>query len=880
MPSHHPILYCSAATIVALPLLLSDPFNGIRIVAAAGKDRLREYIEEIFDPALIELGYYTEENAEQWLDINKFMRWLGLQAQKSPARPVAPRPTVNSHPVPHLHNSQLPPSSPIPGTSSPLVTTTKSTREPQSSSPIHVADSDDEDLITAPLLPPRRLRLRLHRRLNPQRQTSQQDNSEGGGRMLEITKQFRVQEIRDINKLPSCWSIPRPDEGESFAYRLNFTQDSREWLDSKNESLSMAAIIKSEDQDSWGGGSAGSKKKATKVTALDGALCQVASHICQGVFVCSELDTSLLDGHERYEPDDEQMRELFDAERDVNVRETSSMAIRAAAFYKEIHTKKCPHVDATGVQCTGLPVYRKLKEMNLDGKNSFIGCQNYRAGEARTHRFITIHRDVKEEYIRELLTNGGTFKSGVGLDPQSAVCARVLPPRSGGKGSQLCPYTHIDPNSRQVIQGKIIHRPCEATIRIFSPVDRSDRRAIIHLTGNSRQGRDTYVEAINAAGVTGLTVLKCDSAQSTSKIFGGEIPAVLDPALANPRIKRKLIQGVKKIENPHGLGIEGVLAWQKQMQSLPHEKQYVWNVTSENGEEMIITMLPYLANRIHFAKASLHDNTYSRVHGTWKEWEVVIWEYRFDWRVTIGQIYSQHETLAVFMKMWPGLWETIAHITKTEVKFKFIDGEGLQAILVDGNKPQANALGAYLTQDELDVFVQWCKDSEYKVVRDWIADKDSVPWFFPSINGFLSKISEEDWYLTPGDTNLNESAHPYTNQHTGTNLTILEAVQSGYRLDLQMEAKLKAMESSSRTELENIDDEISRSTALTKELREKKKELKAVSGVTKTKRKGEKQKTRLPDENEFAGLSESEGEPEFSQHPTTEHLAPALYLPG
>ncbi|KAJ7501948.1 hypothetical protein B0H11DRAFT_1907862 [Mycena galericulata] len=137
MPCHHPILYCSAATIVALPLLLSDPFNGIRIVAAAGKDRLREYIEEIFDPALIELGYYTEENAEQWLDINKFMRWLSLQAQKSPARPVAPRPTVNSHPVPHLHNSQLPPSSPIPGTSSPLVTTTKSTRESQSSSPIH-----------------------------------------------------------------------------------------------------------------------------------------------------------------------------------------------------------------------------------------------------------------------------------------------------------------------------------------------------------------------------------------------------------------------------------------------------------------------------------------------------------------------------------------------------------------------------------------------------------------------------------------------------------------------------------------------------------------------------------------------------------------------
>lgn len=159
--------------------------------------------------------------------------------------------------------------------------------------------------------------------------------------------------------------------------------------------------------------------------------------------------------------------------------------------------------------------------------------------------------------------------------------------------------------------------------------------------------------------------------------------------------------------------------------------------------------------------------------------------------ITIARIYSQHETNEVFMKMWPGLFETIADITKTEVKFKFIDGEGLHAILVDGNKPQANSLGAYLvtrnrphfsgvyerdpklillnilrtcifhlersvilvcffpvnysrdyrkftemakivpdepmgrirrcpyikTQQEVDEFVQWCKDSEFKVVR-------------------------------------------------------------------------------------------------------------------------------------------------------------------
>ena len=58
-----------------------------------------------------------------------------------------------------------------------------------------------------------------------------------------------------------------------------------------------------------------------------------------------------------------------------------------------------------------------------------------------------------------------------------------------------------------------------------------------------------------------------------------------------------------------------------------------------------------------------------------------------------------------------------------------------------------------------------------------MVDKKQSPWFIPSINQFMSKISEEDWYLTPADTNLNESAHPYANKHTGANLKILEAIQ-------------------------------------------------------------------------------------------------------
>ncbi|KAJ7131025.1 hypothetical protein C8R44DRAFT_904076 [Mycena epipterygia] len=898
-----------------------------KIVAAAGPQRLQAYIEQIFEPELVAIGYYTAENAENWLDIDKFMRWLGQHAQKTSVTPPSTPASLSVPPArmqhPHPSSSRhLPPSSPIPATSSPAP---PSFTRPRASPPTAIFDTDEDDIPPAPLLQPRKCR---RSQAEPKSHPAESDSDcmivptkkakrrtnrggSGGTKLHEITKQFHVSEIRDIDEIPSVWTVPRLDDGEDFVYRLDITHHSQEWLNDKKEPLSMAAIIKSEDQDSWGGGSAGAtnKAKATKVAALDGVLCQVAKHECQGVYVCSELDISLLENHERYEPDDDEMRELFEAERVVNVRETSS---REPAFSSHNSMLTTPYQHG--------PYYLFVFKMNFDGEFGFIGCQNYRPGDPRGHRFITIQRDVQEDLLRELLANDGV--SGIA-------------------------YTHIDAK-QQVIQGTIIHRKCNT---IFSPLDRLDRRTIVYLSGAhnhpkfpsrkvSRKGKEAYRDAIAATGVMGLTVLK---SPTTSKVFGGKIPGAYDPALSNARIKRKLIQEMKTADNPHGLGIEGVLYYQKQMCSLPHGKQYIWKVASEFGEEIIITMLPYLANRIHLAKASLHDNTYARVHGVWKEWEVVIWDHRVDhrkWHVFQLAEYSQHETLAVFMKMWPGLFDTIAHITESEVKINFIDGEGLKAILVDGNKPQANALGAWLVnrnkphlsgvheRDPKLILPKVLRTCIFHVNRsvcpldltacfyrystalsDWIKDKDSIPWFFPSINEFLSDIPKDDWYLTPGDTNLNESAHPFINQHTGTNLSILEAIQAAYKLDLEVEARLCAIEENcvlvnhlntkphrdrrndsrrtshfnqalerrdARNELEGLDDAIQSSTVLTRELREKKKLLKSTSGVKNTKRKGEKQKDKLPDDNEFAGISDSEGGPGLSQF--SHNNEPALYF--
>ena len=67
----------------------------------------------------------------------------------------------------------------------------------------------------------------------------------------------------------------------------------------------------------------------------------------------------------------------------------------------------------------------------------------------------------------------------------------------------------------------------------------------------------------------------------------------------------------------------GVLYHQKAGQeNFPPEKQYIHKVQSHDGVDMIITMLPFLANQIHDTDTLLHDNTYKCVFGN--EWEAVI----------------------------------------------------------------------------------------------------------------------------------------------------------------------------------------------------------------------------------------------------------------
>ncbi|KAJ2926622.1 hypothetical protein H1R20_g10478, partial [Candolleomyces eurysporus] len=855
-------------------------------LGAFDKDVLDAYITAHFPAALVNAGFYQRDSAQSWLNVNTYINWAthyiqnkvsGMEEASLP--PPVPMPQRSECSTLRKRVRSLSPASIVPNASSddelpdPTVALHAS-KSKKRSKRRQVVEISSDSSSSSPRPPPKRRKNRKTKASRKAKETAQHsdiieisDSEEG--EKVQITRQLSVKQLVKLDSLPSTWPVPR--DGEQTAYLVDLRNDNRTWPVKDGKPVSMATVIKDASQDSWGTGSSGSlaPEKCPIVLPL-GVACQYAQHVCGGCYHCSELDLTLLNGCERYEPDEDEMRELFEAQCEQNVTASSNHS-RAAAFYSEIANERCPAKlkDASGceIQCEGVPVYRRWKDgnKNFDGKRGFIGCSRYRNGKRNDHRFAPIPLEIVEELVVELIQNKGVL-SGENLEGLGNKCARVTSPRVGMK-EKKCPFQHCNDDGN-IITGTIIRRKCPTTIKIYSPVDRRDKRAIVLLcnphnhpmfpsTKLSSKGKEKYGQAAERVvdSAQNATMVAVDIAASTREVFGGVHPADFDPALLIKRKRREVTSAAKAKDTPFGKDLEAIMKYQKDVdKNLPFNDRYIHKTTRDvvAGLDMVVTMLPELASRIHDAETTVHDNTYKRVHGNWKEWEVVIWDKKLNMRLTVARIYCDRESRVAFNHMWKELWDTVEEITGKPVCFKFLDGAGLTTILVDGCKEQVDGCGDDLvaraqkrgnmefaqldprvivqyiirtcvvhlerkfdemakvlpqdemakirrfrfleTEEEVEEFIAWCEASPHKIIRDWMADKKPYPWFIPSVNSFMSKIDFWDWNSAPSSTNLNESAHSYTNRHTEIGLTLLDAVKRGKMADLALLQTVKASE--------------------------------------------------------------------------------------
>ncbi|KAI5823694.1 hypothetical protein K523DRAFT_325156 [Schizophyllum commune Tattone D] len=503
------------------------------LIEENGRDALQRYIDDTFSPTLIKVKRMTTENAAEWIDIANFTDWIVAvcQGQLRPA-PDTPRATpfrsitnqLSSTPVGAFRTPTKPvyraPSSPLPPSSPPgsspcpptyqLAHSSSSLAGPIEKRKRQLTAGSDEILIISPSASPR-IKPKKKKAKKKKRQDYDDDEISVVD-VVKITRQKAVRKIITLDTPPPYFDIPR--ENNDFVYLLDLSGSSTDlqYQDTKGEEHGMAWIITNFNHDAFT--SKHSKSKLVDVAAL-GVMCKFVELACSGVYICDQFDNAQLAGYERFEVDEEEMKMLFDQEREASEHAGQSFASRAATFYNDAMRSKCKG------DCTGVPVYRTFKsmQMNFDGKMGFIGCSGWKIGDSRgDHRFLTIPRQFCERIIRLLFQTGGVLDPADLTDADILSCARIQAPRNGGKGAKLCPYPHF--NGPEVVQGQMVHRKCPAKGTIYIPADATDRRAIIsfHNVPHNHPpptrakltplGKDLYNQAIDQ--VADKTMLRVD----------------------------------------------------------------------------------------------------------------------------------------------------------------------------------------------------------------------------------------------------------------------------------------------------------------------------------------------------------------------------------
>ncbi|KIJ24642.1 hypothetical protein M422DRAFT_274520 [Sphaerobolus stellatus SS14] len=690
------------------------------VLNAVDDETIRAYRAKCIAPALriAARGHFLVRNANQWVDLEKFLDFVSKQAQRpEPQTPKHSRPlpdssslniqtytTFSSHsdvadrPTKHhcssLDNSPFP-SSPPPFSAHLSVFNTNPQPPPAA-----------QPTVTTPEQPD------IMNTKKWGRKVTKADKQGAAGR-IRVTRKLWVDGTFNVSGPMENW--PVPIDGKTYAYIVDLTDSAIEYKDSKGENLSMANIIKMR----WEGGTGGSTAQPTSVALLGGVDCQRAIHTCRGIFLCSYHKPDLWEGYQRWEYDFEPFRELFHQDMANNAAEHD------ISFYNSVIHEKCTH----NRKCNGHAVLRQFNETSSEGKNYFVGCSAWKPadGKSSTHLFRQIPSHVNEELVVDIFTEGGLGQMDMSL--YSDHCCHTVPSRTGLKQQYCCTCIlifdaslHISDEYRMsacchirdghVVQGTMKQCKCSAQIIIFSPVNKNEKKAIIiplpgkpHNHPSNASSKFTYAAAdawrtaIEAAGPIGKSVGQIICAPTTAPILEekGAAKASQFACLARPRYLQNILTDAKRKMYPNGFDLP-------ELKLAPtHPYRYIHAIISEPSDDgkgqvtVIVTMVPGLAKFTHDAHTTLHDNTYKCVHGKFNEWEVIIWNARGNKRITVARTYCNRETRQAFRLIWSGWLNALEKATGHCLKIKpFHNYSKLKTILINSSTPQIQGLGDIL----------------------------------------------------------------------------------------------------------------------------------------------------------------------------------------
>ncbi|KAF8514442.1 hypothetical protein BU17DRAFT_94529 [Hysterangium stoloniferum] len=803
----------------------SSSINLSSLLKVAGDDIIRAYRTKYFTTGIIEASgdFLSNKNAINWVNAENFqhfvVEWLQVP---TPCTPQIIESSTSASALPLRQYKRQRGSS----TSSehPVVIANKRLRRVSRSPPPITWVTPNKSTGTP---------AKKHARYS-----KHQAMSDAG--WIQITHQQWVKQLVELTEIPTTWPIPM--EGESIGYILDLTNSAFKFIDSNGNPLSMAAIIKNKCVDGWGDGSGGTKDAGPVVFPLGKIKTQRAIH------------------YEHYSDDFKTFEEIHNAQMANNAAEADSVIGVAAA----VAFRTCKFNDG---KCKGQPIIQTFERMTVFGKDQFIGCSARQLAEDKhAHIFFSIPLHVSQSTLNDIFTTQGSTSRDT--EKYTGPCYYTVPPTVGLK-QEKCPHVHFE--NGKLLNGLITRHQCPAQIIIYTPIDPSIRKAVVITTPGlphnhppyalqklTFEATELYVEAIEAVGLLGSTVGQIDRAPTTKALLASQkaTDSKATSSLTQHRVKQRILSGMKQKQYPEGKDIAGVKHMYENIElKRPVQERYIQSMHSElcndsNDQiDVVVTMLPDLAELVHNVTSTQHDTTYKRVFGAFNEWEIVIWHPYLCRRVAIGRIYCNRETRQAYRLIWTEWFKAIERVTNKSIKFKALHKEGKHAIfMVDGSAPQMQGLGDFLltqndplvsriatkdpqiivqycsricnihcqrgveplkavcshedynrivhfqyitTQEKMDEFTAWCLGHEQPKVRDWWRNKLAYPWYIPALCRHFSKVPSADWDLGPTNTNLNEQSHQATNRATGVHIPLAEAIDSAFEYDKQISRELQ-----------------------------------------------------------------------------------------
>ncbi|KAJ7824717.1 hypothetical protein B0H14DRAFT_2596999 [Mycena olivaceomarginata] len=629
-----------------------------------------------------------------------------------------------------------------------------------------------------------------------------------GSRQIKITRQLKVNEIVHMTHVPSTFDVPRTPT----AILIDLSGSAHLLMTPSGAFMVVDRFIRAENQESWDSTSGGHTNGDVKVRGFTPnpekeVLCRRVILTCNGVNKCEFLDPTLFAGHERFEADEDAMRGLWHQELDQNEAEAASdIAIIA----------RIPPSTANNISLAapnGLGLSKTVISIGLY-------LQIYDECQLRSHRPPPI---------------------GLTLLPH-IFDGKIKPGRIEQRPCTSQMIIHVPVDQSPAMRHKAI------------VILRSPHNHPMHpRTKPSAEDKFKLGTAVKSTGLTGLTVRTLLNAPSTSSVYGGKPVAESSPAFADPQKIRDFISMQKKAEHPHGMGWEGVLHHLNTKEAkLLKSERYIFTAMSKNGFQLVVTMHPQIAMLIHKVLSLVIDFTFKRVEGKMDEWEVVGIVERFKKRYTLASLYCDTKTRVAFAQLFTEFFDAVSHVTGERFKLApFYPDAACRVVILDGEVPQAQGFGDFLatynnpeisqiqtsdplellpnslktcslhferhieelpqnipkyvvarlksilglkTQEEIDNWHAFCTSQEDPAIKNWYAHKLANPWILPSINKFLSKISPENWDITPNHSNYVESAHAARNAETSTHLPLLTAILKAQERDNIKAQELALME--------------------------------------------------------------------------------------